>query len=158
MRLTRKLIRAQILIAALSCGALQLLAADPQQRVPVLLELFTSEGCSSCPPADKLLASLDETQPIGGAELIVISEHVDYWNGETWGDPYSSSLFSYRQSEYAAHWNSDDIYTPQLVIDGHWPVVGSKQSEIANTIRKSILQAKEPVGFEAVLIGQSSSI
>jgi hypothetical protein len=103
-------------------------------RVPVLAELFTSEGCSSCPPADDLLRRLITDQPVEGVEVVGVSEHVDYWNRLGWKDPFSSSRFSERQHEYAKAFGTDRVYTPQLVVDGRVEVVGSDWPAVRRAI------------------------
>ena len=116
-------------------------AGREQPRVPVLAELFTSEGCSSCPPADDLLRQLLRAQPVAGVEVIAISEHVDYWNRLGWRDPFSSSQFSDRQSEYARAFGDGQIYTPQLVTDGSAGVVGNDAAAVGQALTRA---AKAP--------------
>src|SRR5438067_2806894 len=106
--------------------------------LPILVELFTSEGCSSCPPADAVLARLHEKQPAPGVQLVVLSEHVDYWNDLGWRDPFSDALFTDRQSRYGSR-----IYTPQAVVDGRLDVLGSDEEGI---IRAATAAAAEPHG------------
>lgn len=118
-------------------------AASPNAslRVPVLVELFTSEGCSSCPPADLLLMQLDQTPALAGAEIIALSEHVDYWNYIGWSDPFSSEAYSARQQAYAEALRltggRGDVYTPQMVVDGQFEFVGGN----AVKAREAIVQA-----------------
>jgi hypothetical protein len=114
---------------------------------PVLVELFTSEGCSSCPPADALLQRLDQSQSVGGSELIVISEHVDYWNGSGWNDPYSSSEYSERQRAYAAQFGLGSVYTPQMVVDGHFEFVGSDERRASQAIKEAAKASKARVSI-----------
>ena len=96
------------------------------------------------PPADRLLQSLDEKQPFGGADLIVLSEHVDYWNDGGWTDPYSSKLFSARQRSYAEHLRLDTLYTPQVVVDGQRETVGGNAVGIRNAVEAALRNQKLP--------------
>jgi hypothetical protein len=125
--------------------------SEETRRTPVLVELFTSEGCSSCPPADALLERLDRYQPVNGAELIVLSEHVDYWNDIGWKDPFSSHEYSERQSAYASQFGRGSIYTPQMVVDGHIEFVGSDERRATQAIESATKVRKIPVSISSSL-------
>ena len=116
---------------------------------PVVVELFTSEGCSSCPPADRVLSSLRGNKSLGNAGVIILSEHVDYWNRLGWRDRWSDSQFSKRQSEYASRLHLDSVYTPQMVVDGQAEFVGSDSRRAADTIANAAKSAKVAVTLEA---------
>jgi hypothetical protein len=125
-------------------------AEEDASRVPVLLELFTSEGCSSCPPADRLLQYLDTKQPVAGADLIVLSEHVDYWDSSSWRDRFSSPQFTARQQEYTNKYHLNGVYTPQLVVDGQFGLVGSDARGATSAIRQAIREPKIPIAISNV--------
>jgi hypothetical protein len=108
--------------------------ARGQDRVPVIVELFTSEGCSSCPPADALLAQLQADQPVAGAEVIALALHVDYWDYIGWKDPFASPQFSERQDAYRRAFRLRGAYTPQMVVDGARQFVGSDEDAARTAI------------------------
>ena len=109
----------------------------PKKKPPVLVELFTSEGCSSCPPADRVLIRLNDEQPNKDAEIITLAFHVDYWDRLGWKDRFSSNLYSERQNGYADRFKLDSIYTPQMVVDGQKEFVGSNFATAQSAITEA---------------------
>lgn len=125
--------------------------ASKEPKFPiVLVELFTSEGCSSCPPADIVLSKL-ETQPVGGVQIITLSEHVTYWNYLGWNDPYSLEIFSKRQQQYAPIFQTSSIYTPQMIVDGKYQFIGSDYSKAIQAIRSSASSIKAEIELIPVM-------
>jgi hypothetical protein len=104
-------------------------------KQPVIVELFTSEGCSSCPPADELLKKLSEDQPFDNIQILALEEHVDYWNTLGWTDPFSSVEFSRRQEQYAVALPDGGVYTPQMVVDGRSQFIGNRTHEARDQVR-----------------------
>jgi len=111
-----------------------------------VIELFTSQGCSSCPPADALLVQTIADAKVSGKKILALSYHVDYWNRLGWADPFSSSLFSQRQSNYVAAMHLEGPYTPQMVVNGSTEFVGSDKSSLAQSLSKA-LNTKSKVNF-----------
>ena len=128
-------------------GEASAVAPGEGRRTPVVVELFTSEGCSSCPPADALLARLEREQPVEGAEVVALAQHVDYWNDLGWADPFSSHAFSERQGEYAAVFGNDGVYTPQMIVDGRAEFPGGQSSKAFETIAQAAREPKAEVSL-----------
>lgn len=125
-------------------------------KSPVLVELYTSQGCSSCPPADAALAFLEKEQPFMQAEIITLSLHVDYWDYLGWKDEFSSPLYSQRQTVYAQKLKLDSTYTPQMIVDGRIQFVGSNAGEASKAILEA---AKSPkANIETVVHGDTLKI
>ena len=129
-------------------------AAAPAPILPVLVELFTSEGCEDCPPADKVLEQLIAAQPVSGGEVIGLGEHVDYWDQLGWKDRFSSHALTARQGLYAARFANDSIYTPQMVVDGRSEFVGSDAAAARRAIGKAIAQ---PHGVVRITLNDRSA-
>jgi hypothetical protein len=150
MRTPRDLMPAAAWIAASAALAAVVLLAMPSgvraaapASGPVVVELFTSQGCSSCPPADRLLSRLG-TDPRFAGKVLPLSFHVDYWNSIGWKDPFSSPRWSARQNDYARAFRSDRVYTPQLVVNGASECVGNEEGTVLARISAAL--AKAPAG------------
>lgn len=144
------------LLTSLALTGLLLLSAQSTARAreePVLIELFTSEGCSSCPPADDLLTRLAEDPG-----LITVSEHVDYWNDLGWKDPFAKKQFSERQYDYARQMGKKGVYTPQTIIDGESEVNGSSFDHITESARKARSRSKTPINVSIRAQGQEALV
>ena len=159
-------INARLFSIPFGCGLLILIAssaftaraAAPDQRVAVLVELFTSEGCSTCPPADALLDKLDQLQPIPGAEVIAMSEHVDYWNHAGWKDPFSSAELTHRQQAYESRLGVPQPFTPQMIVDGTSTLVGSETMQARAAIENAASLPALRVSIVPSADGRSAAI
>jgi hypothetical protein len=153
-------VKAPILILGL------IAAVSPAQTVVV--ELFTSEGCSSCPPADQVLSRLESPRnpavvrgkqaPISvqpGVEVIALGEHVDYWDQLGWKDRFSSPLFSARQQDYGRAFHLESVYTPQMVVNGQTEILGSDSRAVQYAIAKA---AKEPQAQVAIAMTSADTV
>jgi len=144
-----------LLTASVATMPASALPSSSEGRTPVLVELFTSEGCSSCPPADALLQKLDQ-QPVAGEEMIVLSEHVDYWNHIGWKDPYSARFYSDRQGIYAKRLGLSDVYTPQMVVDGTTQFTGSDAALAEKAFAVALTKPKIAVRLSSVSPGTTN--
>jgi len=144
---------ALILWFGMHSGAAQ---APNHPRVPIFIELFTSEGCSSCPPADAWLQNMDATQPIPGADIVVVSEHVDYWNHDGWKDPYSSSELTERQSVYAREFGLSSPHTPQTIVNGQTELHLNDPQQGIKIFQKSAEASTIPLTIGPISVNGSS--
>jgi hypothetical protein len=139
-------------LAALAFAAMAIpvtAGSPPPDRVPIVVELFTSEGCSSCPPADAVLSRLANEQPVAGVEIIPLGLHVTYWDQLGWKDRASLGDATARQQEYGRVFGEDRIYTPQAVIDGRDELVGSDEAGMSRAIAKAATQPHAQVALSA---------
>jgi hypothetical protein len=128
------LVGSALLAGRIALGGRNLQPGPESKHTPVVVELFTSEGCSSCPPADALLKKLEQQQSVGSAEIIALEEHVDYWNSLGWADPFSAAQFTRRQEQYAYELRLQGPYTPQMIVDGRSEFVGSSSRQARQEI------------------------
>lgn len=153
----RVLVVAGALLASSLLSGVDRVAGEKTGRKTVVLELFTSEGCSSCPPADELLARLSQERRSDGIEIIPLGMHVDYWNFQGWTDRFSSSAYSKRQLKYAERFRLQSAYTPQLVIDGAVEAEGADSRRAHELINQAAARPM-PAQISASLEGDKLKI
>ena len=132
-------------LVSTSLFALVLVAQNKPAPVPVIVELFTSEGCSSCPPADEVLARLEGHVLVSGAEVIALGEHVTYWDRLGWKDPFSQKLFTERQEQYGRRFHLNSVYTPQVVVNGDAEMLGSDETAVRKEIAKAAMRPQAKI-------------
>jgi hypothetical protein len=142
--------------ACLACNSTSHAAAAPTTRPAVVVELFTSEGCSSCPPADAGLAELAAPAAVDGVDVIPMELHVDYWNRLGWADPFSKAAFSLRQQNYAKLFGSDEVYTPQMIVDGTDEFVGSDRAKAREAITRAAAAAKGTISLDVTPVAKDA--
>jgi hypothetical protein len=132
-------------------------AASAAETRPVVVELFTSQGCSSCPPADKLLGELTKR-----GDVIALGFHITYWDDGSWRDPLSLTTATDRQRSYDRNLTGGQVYTPQMVVDGTVDVIGSDRDAVLTAIGGAKRVATAPVAFAAdrrtVTIGAGAAL
>jgi len=131
-------------------------AAPSTDSHPILVELFTSEGCSSCPPADDFVQKLDALQSVDGAQLIVLSEHVTYWDHDGWKDANSSAALTDRRSAYVHVMGLPTPYTPQIIVDGTKEMRISDAQQVEKLFQQAVTMPKIPVRISAVGMDQGT--
>jgi hypothetical protein len=151
-------ITALLLSAITLAAANAVVAGEPATRPTVLVELFTSEGCSSCPPADALLAELAKGDVVPDAHIIPLALHVDYWNRQGWADPFSSAKFTQRQEDYARALHVEQIYTPQMIVDGTTQLVGSDRDAAKRAIASAAAAKKTTLAIDPTVSADGKSL
>lgn len=150
--------RAAILSLGLAIGAwsggVALAGSSPAPARPVVAELFTSQGCSSCPPADELLGEIASKRP----DVLALAFHITYWDGLGWADPFSLRAATARQRDYAAALRLDTIYTPQLIVDGISDIVGSDRPGVLSAIEVAAAEQADPVALRVTREGGKARI
>ena len=144
--------RTILFLAGLTC--LAPVMAQAEGRRPVVVELFTSQGCSSCPPADAIIAELARTRP----GLLPLTFHVTYWNNLGWQDPFSFPGATERQRRYVAQAVSPSVYTPAMVVDGRRDVIGSDREAVQAALGRAEAEAQTAAPVEVVRIGNTLSV
>jgi len=136
-----------MLLASIALYAKNSANKPPKNSIPqpkILVELFTSESCSSCPTADALLTKSVANYP----DILFLSFHVDYWNHLGWKDLFSKKEFTNRQNQYAQWLNTSSIYTPQMVVNGNTEFVGSKASTLTSSLNSAKMNETKPISLK----------